>query len=174
MFVFFFSSRRRHTRCALVTGVQTCALPIFGLFDVDKGIADMKEALATLRAHEACTGKAGSVGYCLGGKLAFLMATRTDSDCNVGYYGVGLGDLLGEARQIEKPLTLHIAEKDRFSSPEEITKVREALESNGKATTHLYKGQDHAFARPGGEHYDAASAKLANERTINFFKEHLA
>src|SRR3546814_1737541 len=87
---------------------------------------------------------------------------------------VGLGDLLGEARQIEKPLTLHIAEKDRFSSPEEITKVREALESNGKATTHLYKGQDHAFARPGGEHYDAASAKLANERTINFFKEHLA
>src|SRR3546814_5755547 len=80
------------------------------------------------------------------------MATRTDSDCNVGYYGVGLGDLLGEARQIEKPLTLHIAEKDRFSSPEEITKVREALESNGKATTHLYKGQDHAFARPGGEH----------------------
>src|SRR3546814_18775615 len=77
----------------------------------------MKEALATLRAHEACTGKAGSVGYCLGGKLAFLMATRTDSDCNVGYYGVGLGDLLGEARQIEQPLTLHIAEKDRFSSP---------------------------------------------------------
>src|SRR3546814_16632361 len=73
---------------------------LFGLFDVDKGIADMKEALATLRAHEACTGKAGSVGYCLGGKLAFLMATRTDSDCNVGYYGVGLGDLLGEARQI--------------------------------------------------------------------------
>src|SRR3546814_15453214 len=102
------------------------------------------------------------------------MATRTDSDCNVGYYGVGLGDLLGEARQIEKPLTLHIAEKDRFSSPEEITKVREALESNGKATTHLYKGQDHAFARPGGEHYDADSATLAHERPINFFKEHLA
>src|SRR3546814_15252737 len=117
----------------------------------------MKEALATLRAHEACTGKAGSVGYCLGGKLAFLMATRTDSDCNVGYYGVGLGDLLGEARQIEKPLTLHIAEKDRFSSPEEITKVREALESTGKATTHLHKGQDHAYARPGGEHSDAAT-----------------
>src|SRR3546814_20472138 len=104
----------------------------------------MKEALATLRAHEACTGKAGSVGYCLGGKLAFLMATRTDSDCNVGYYGVGLGDLLGEARQIEKPLTLHIAEKDRFSSPEEITKVREALESNGKATQHPLKGKDNA------------------------------
>src|SRR3546814_11368648 len=102
------------------------------------------------------------------------MATRTDSDCNVGYYGVGLGDLLGGARQIEKPLTLHIAEKDRFSSPEEITKVRDALESNGKATTHLYKGHDHAFARPGGEHYAAPSANLATARTLNFFNQHLA
>jgi carboxymethylenebutenolidase len=150
------------------------AFELFGLFDVDKGIADLKETLAQLRSHKACNGKAGSVGYCLGGKLAFLMATRTDSNCNVGYYGVGLGDLLGEAGKIEKPLLLHIAEKDRFSSAEEIAKVREGLKGNRQVTIELYKGQDHAFARSGGEHYDAASAKLANERTINFFKEHLA
>src|SRR3546814_5370839 len=72
----------------------------------------------------------------------------------------------GEARQIEKPLTLHIAEKDRFSSPEEITKVREALESNGKATTHLYKGQDHAFARPGGEHYDRSEEHTSELQSL--------
>ena len=149
------------------------AFELFGKFDVDKGVSDLKETLAQLRGHEACSGKAGSVGYCLGGKLAYLMAARTDSDCNVGYYGVGLGELLGEATAIVKPLLLHIAEKDRFSSPEEITKVRDGLKDNRHVSIEVYKGQDHAFARPGGEHYDAAAAKLANDRTINFFREHL-
>jgi len=150
------------------------AFELFGLFDVDKGIADMQATLAALRGHEACNGKAGSLGYCLGGKIAFLMATRSDADCNVGYYGVGLGGLLGEAGNIENSLLLHIAEKDRFSSPEEIAKVRDGLAGNAKVMVEVYAGQDHAFARPGGEHYDAASAKRANQRTVNFFKEHLA
>ena len=150
------------------------AFELFGLFDVDKGIEDMKATLADLRAHELCNGKAGSVGYCLGGKLAYLMATRSDSDANVGYYGVGLGDLLGEAQKITKPLMLHIAEKDRFSSTEEIAKVTKTLAGNGNVKIHLYEGRDHAFARQGGEHYDAAAAKLANGRTVSFFKEHLA
>ncbi|GAB4235646.1 MAG: dienelactone hydrolase family protein [Kiloniellaceae bacterium] len=150
------------------------AFELFGLFDVDKGIADMQATLAALRGHEACNGKAGSVGYCLGGKIAFLMATRSDSDASVGYYGVGLGDLLGEAGNIDKPLMLHIAEKDQFSSAEEIAKVKDGLAANPKATVHIYEGQDHAFARPGGEHYNEAAARLANGRTVDFFKEHLA
>lgn len=149
------------------------AFELFGLFDVDKGIEDMNTTLAALRAHEVCNGKAGSIGYCLGGKLAYLMATRSDSDANVGYYGVGLGELLGEADKITKPLMLHIAEKDAFSSAEEITKVRQGLSGNSNATVHVYEGQDHAFAREGGEHYDKAAATLANERSVNFFKEHL-
>ena len=149
------------------------AFELFGLFDVDKGIEDMKTTLAELRAHEVCNGKAGSVGYCLGGKLAYLMATRSDADANVGYYGVGLGDLLGEAGKITKPLMLHIAEKDAFSSAEEIAKVKDGLSGNPKATVHVYAGQDHAFARQGGEHYNADAATLANERTVTFFKEHL-
>jgi len=150
------------------------AFELFGLFDVDKGIEDMKATLAELRTHEVCNGKAGSVGYCLGGKLAYLMATRSDSDANVGYYGVGLGDLMGEAKTITKPLMLHIAEKDKFSSAEEIAKVTKTLAGNGNVKIHLYEGRDHAFARQGGEHYDAAAAKLANDRTVSFFKEHLA
>ena len=149
------------------------AFELFGLFDVDKGIEDMKTTLATLRAHEVCNGKAGSIGYCLGGKLAYLMATRSDSDGNVGYYGVGLGDLLGEADRIAKPLMLHIAEKDAFSSPEEIAKVQAGLAGNGQVSVHVYEGQDHAFAREGGEHYDKASATLANQRSVDFFRKAL-
>lgn len=150
------------------------AFELFNLFDVDKGIGDLKETLAKMRTHKACTGKVGAVGFCLGGKLAYLMATRSDSDCNVAYYGVGLGDLMDEAKKIKKPLMLHIAEKDRFSSAEEIAKVQKTMKRKTKVTVHLYEGQDHAFARPGGEHYDAASARLANERSIKFFRENLA
>jgi carboxymethylenebutenolidase len=148
------------------------AFELFNLFDVEKGIEDLKTTLAALRAHEVCNGKAGSLGYCLGGKLAYLMATRSDSDANVGYYGVGLGDLMGEAGKISKPLMLHIAEQDGFSSPEEIAKVQKGLA--GKADIHVYAGRDHAFARQGGEHYHAADAKKANDRTVAFFKENLA
>lgn len=150
------------------------AFELFGLFDVDKGVGDMKTTLAALRQHEACNGKAGSVGYCLGGKLAFLMATRSDADCNVSYYGVGLDELLGEAKNITKPTLLHMASKDQFVPPEAQARIKAGLKGHPKVTLHVYEGQDHAFARIGGEHYDQAAADLANQRSLTFFKEHLS
>ena len=106
------------------------AFELFNLFDVDKGIGDLKAGLAQLRHHPACTGKAGSVGYCLGGKLAYLMATRSDVDCSVGYYGVGIQDLVGEAKSIKKPLALHMAEKDQFVPPPAQEAIKQALKGN--------------------------------------------
>jgi carboxymethylenebutenolidase len=149
------------------------AFELFNLFDVDKGIEDMKKTLAQLRGHEACNGRAGTIGYCLGGKIAYLMATRSDADCNVSYYGVGLDELLGEAWQIRKPLLMHMASKDQFVPPEAQQKIKAALGDHGQISLHVYDGQDHAFARVGGEHHDAAAATLANGRTLAFLKEHL-
>jgi carboxymethylenebutenolidase len=150
------------------------AFELFGLFDVDKGIDDLKVALASMRSHEASSGRAGAIGYCLGGKLAYLMATRSDADASVGYYGVGLAELLDEAPAIAKPLMLHVAGKDQFVPPEQQQKVAAALSANPLVTLHDYPSQDHAFARVGGQHYDRAAADLANKRTMDFFKEHLA
>ena len=150
------------------------AFELFGLFDVEKGMVDLKATLASLRGHEACTGKAGAIGYCLGGKLAYLMATRSDSDASVGYYGVGLAELTGEASQIKKPLMLHVAGKDQFVPPEQQEQVAAALNGNSHVTLHDYPAQDHAFARVGGQHYDKTAADLANQRTLDFFKEHLS
>ena len=143
-------------------------------FNIDKGVDDLKATLATLRKHPACSGKVGSVGYCLGGKLAYLMATRSDSDANVGYYGVGIQDALGEAKSIKKPLLLHIAEKDQFVPPPAQTKIKEGLGANKLVTIYTYPGADHAFARVGGQHYDKKAADLANQRTAEFFKTHLS
>jgi carboxymethylenebutenolidase len=149
------------------------AFELFGLFDADKGIVDLNAALGSLRGHKACNGRAGAIGYCLGGKLAYLMATRSDADASVGYYGVGLADLTGEAKAIKKPLMLHVAAKDKFVPPDQQAKVAAALKGNSHVTLHVYDTQDHAFARIGGEHYDKAAADLANKRTLDFFKEHL-
>jgi carboxymethylenebutenolidase len=149
------------------------AFQLYQGFDEGKGIEDLKASLAHLRHHAACTGKVGTTGYCLGGKLAYLMATRSDADCNVGYYGVGIEKALGEAGKISKPLMLHIAEKDKFCPAEAQAQIREGLGRNSHVTIHSYAGVDHAFARVGGEHYDKAAADSANQRTAAFFKQHL-
>ncbi len=149
------------------------AFDFFGRFDVDKGVNDLKAALATLRQHPASNGKVGTVGFCLGGKMAYLMATRSDADCNVGYYGVQIDSLLGEADKIAKPLLLHVPTEDQFVPPEAQAAMREGLAERPLVDFQAYEGNDHAFARIGGEHFDANAAKLANGRTADFFKQHL-
>ncbi len=149
------------------------AVGYFGRFDADKGVEDLKSALAVLRKHPACSGKVGAVGYCLGGKLAYLMAARSDVDCSVGYYGVGIQDMLGEAAKIEKPLLLHIAGKDEFVPPPAQAAVKAGLKGNSNVTIYDYPACNHAFARTGGKHYDKQAAGEANRRSAEFFKRHL-
>jgi len=149
------------------------AVGYFGRFDADKGAQDLKATLAALRKHPACSGKVGAVGYCLGGKLAYLMATRTDVDCSVGYYGVGIQDMLGEAKNIKKPMLLHIAGKDEFVPPPAQAAVKAGLKSNPNVSIYDYPQCNHAFARVGGQHYDKSAADQANQRSAEFFKRHL-
>ena len=149
------------------------AFGLFGKFDVDKGVEDLKATLAHTRQMNGVSGKVGTVGFCLGGKLAYLMATRSNADCNVSYYGVGIQDLLGEAKNIKKPYLSHIAAKDKFVPPEAQAKIQAGLKGNPLVTIHIYPEQDHAFARIGGDHYDKEAATEANNRTAKFLRQHL-
>ncbi|MCI0391488.1 MAG: dienelactone hydrolase family protein [Acidobacteria bacterium] len=149
------------------------AFELYQGLDEDKAIEDAACAMALLGNHPACTGKVGAVGFCLGGKLAYLLAVRHHPDCSVGYYGVGIEKALDEAVHLRNPLMLHIAEKDQYCPPEAQAKIHAALDSNRLVTLHDYAGHDHAFARVGGAHFDAASAELANLRTLEFFVRHL-
>ena len=149
------------------------ALALLGKMDQDKGIQDIQATLTAARKHPACSGKVGAVGYCLGGRLAFMTATRTDSDCSVSYYGIMLDALLGEAGNIKHPLLMHIAEKDAYVPPPVQAKVKDGLKGNGQVTIHSYPNVEHAFARIGGTHFDKASAELANSRTAAFLKTNL-
>ena len=64
--------------------------------------------------------------------------------------------------------------KDSFIPVEALNTIRETLKGNPLVTIHEYAEQDHAFTREGGKHYDADATKLADARTIAFFKQHLA
>jgi carboxymethylenebutenolidase len=147
------------------------AFALMNGFDQDKGIEDLKVALAEARKLPGANGKAGTIGFCLGGRLAVMMATRSDADVNVSYYGVGLDGLVPEFDNIQAPLMLHIAEKDEFSSPEVVEKVLDGAEESEWIDAFVYPDVQHAFARVKGVHYDARAATIANGRTAEILAE---
>lgn len=149
------------------------AFALMNGFDTGKGIDDLITVVETTRVSGECTGKVGAVGYCLGGKLAYLLSARSDVDASVGYYGVALDTMLGESENIHAPLMLHIAELDKFSTPDARDAVVAHFKDSTIVTPHVYAGVDHAFARKNGDHYDGAAADLANARTDEFFSRHL-
>ena len=148
------------------------ALSLMGEFDQDAGVRDIEAAIRY--ARDASGGrKVGAVGYCLGGRLAYMTAARTDVDASVGYYAVGIDGLLGEKHAIAHPLMLHIAGEDGFVDKDTQAKMHEGLDDHPKVTLHDYPGEDHGFATEFGERRSDASARQADERTMAFFAKHL-
>ena len=113
----------------------------------------------------------GAVGYCLGGFLAYLTATRTNSDATVGYYGLNIPGKLGEASAIAHPLMLHIAEADEYVPPPAQAEITSGLGS--QSACHPASLPCHA-STPLLPVWAASittrpSADLANGRTTAFF-----
>ena len=149
-------------------------LDLFGQFDQDAGIRDIEATIHQARQLLGGTGKVGAVGYCLGGRLAFMTACRTDINAAVGYYGVGIDGLLGEKHAIAHPVLLHIAGDDGFVDKATQQKMHEGLDDHPKVTLYDYPGEDHGFATEMGDRRSEEAAQLADDRTAAFFREHLA
>lgn len=149
------------------------AFELFNAFEVGPGVRDIASTIETVRGWAEVNGKVGTVGFCLGGLLAFVTACRSDPDASVSYYGVGVEQRLPEADKLAQPLLMHIAEEDQFVPKEAQKLILSALKNHPQIEIHTYPGRDHAFARKGGEHYHEADAKLANGRTLAFFQQHL-
>ncbi|MSO98768.1 MAG: dienelactone hydrolase family protein [Rhodospirillaceae bacterium] len=151
------------------------ALDYYGKFNADKGVEDIQATITTLRGTKGCTGKVDTIGFCLGGSLAYLSATRTDADANSSYYGVGIEKMLGEAGKIKKPLQLHIAGADPYVPKEALAQIEGALKGKPGSDVFVYAGLDHGFARDTDpNHYNAEGAKLAHSRSLDMFKKALA
>ena len=149
------------------------ALDLMNRFDQDQGVRDIEATINAARKRLGTGGKVGCVGYCLGGRLAFMTSARTEVDAGVGYYAVALDSILDEARAIRRPLMLHIAGDDGFVPKETQGKMHEALDPLPQVTLHDYPGEDHGFATEIGKRRSEESAQLADSRTAEFFAANL-
>jgi len=149
------------------------ALQLMGKFNQDAGIRDIEATIRAARMRLGEGKKVGCVGYCLGGRLAYMTAARTDVDASVGYYGVMIDQLLGEKHAIANPLLLHIAGADHFVGPETQRAMHDALDDHPKVTLFDYPGEDHGFAAEMGKRRSEEAAQIADRRTEEFFRQHI-
>lgn len=140
--------------------------------DFDLGIRDIEAVIHWIRREEHVP-KVGLVGFCMGGRIAYMVAARTDIDASVGYYGVMIDQMLNEKHAIARPLMLHVPTADGFVPPEAQKAIHEGLDDHPRVTLHDYEGLDHGFAAEIGSRRDEAGAELADSRTAAFFAEHL-
>jgi carboxymethylenebutenolidase len=152
------------------------AFGYFGQYDADDGVRDIEAVIHAVRSglsNHIPLEKVGCVGYCLGGRLAYMAAARTDISASVGYYGVMIDQMLDESHAIANPLMLHIPTADHLVGPEVQAVIHAGLGNHPKVTLHDYDGLDHGFAAEMGNRRNPEGAELADERTAAFFAEHL-
>ncbi len=140
--------------------------------DFDLGIQDVEAVIHWIRREQGVA-KVGLVGFCMGGKIAYMAAARTDLDASVGYYGVGIDQMLNESHAIAKPLLLHVPTADGFVPAAAQKAMHDGLDGNAHVTLYDYEGLDHGFADTFGARRDEAGAKLADKRTEEFFAANL-
>jgi carboxymethylenebutenolidase len=138
---------------------------------------DVLTALGALRALPATAGcRTGSIGYCLGGRLAYLTAVWDDVDAAVAYYGGGIQDQLQRLADVRCALQFHYAGHDEHIPPAAVERVREAIAdrvASGQAELHVYADAHHGFNCWERGSYHAPSAALALGRSLRFLAERL-
>jgi carboxymethylenebutenolidase len=149
-------------------------LRLYGAYDRDEGAGDVKDTVNAVRNLTECNGKVALLGYCLGALMVFIAAVRNQGvDAAVAYHGGDTEKYLGEADGLSAPLLMHLAEEDEFISRAAQAEIKAALAKKPKTTIYSYPGQNHAFSRHNGTHYNAAAAALANGRTSEFLHQQL-
>lgn len=169
--VFWRQSRR--IELGYVGDERQQGMAMAGKLQADELQADIRMAVDTLRALPATAGaKLGAVGYCLGGRLAYLSAALTDIDAAVAYYGGGIHGQLQRAADIRGAIQFHYAEQDDHIPLDAVEQVRQAV-AGKDAELHVYPGAMHGFNCWARASYHAPSAALALGRSLSFLAQRL-
>ncbi|CAN7155493.1 dienelactone hydrolase family protein [Caballeronia sp. dw_19] len=147
------------------------AMEIYGKLDVAHAVADVTATAAALRALPEVTGKVAGVGYCLGGRLAYLSAAQGAFDIAVAYYGGGIQNELDEADKIKVPMQFHYGALDAHIPSAAVDSVKQRF-AGKDAQVHVYPGADHGFNCTDRASYNQAASALAHGRTLTFLGEH--
>ena len=139
----------------------------------EDALTDIGSAVQTLRARSEVTGgKVGAIGYCMGGRLAYLAAATAGVDAAVPYYGGGIHLQLERAAAITCPVQFHYAEHDANIPLSAVESVRQAF-AGKDAEVHVYGEAHHGFNCWARDSYHVPSAALAHGRSLAFLAQHL-
>jgi carboxymethylenebutenolidase len=141
--------------------------------DFAKVATDLAATAQALRARPEVTGKIASLGYCLGGRLSYVMAAQGAVEAAVCYYGSGIDTMLDQVPQITCPIQFHFAALDHYIPLPVVEAVKGAFAGRAQAAVHLYPGVDHGFNCWGRAMYDQRAAALARGRVLQFLAEAL-
>lgn len=151
---------------------RTLAIDMMKKLSASELETDIKTAFASLRVRAETSGqKMGALGYCLGGRLAYLAAATTSVDAAVAYYGGGIHDQLDRSAAIACPMQFHYAEKDDNILPVAVERVRAAM--GERAQVFVYEGATHGFNCWDRVSYNPRSAALAHGRSLSFLAQQL-
>lgn len=142
--------------------------------DTDLFVRDLGDTIAALRARPECTGKVGVMGFCLGGKFAYLASTRLPIEAAVSYYGVQIDEHLDEADRLKCPILMHFAENDPHVPPATVAAIQARMGGWNNVSIHVYPGTEHGFNRQGYPPYNEAAAVQARQRTLAHFNRLLS
>lgn len=142
--------------------------------DEQDALADIEASVAILKGLDTANGRVAAVGYCLGGRFAYLAAAGDKVDSAVSYYGVAIHKSLALASEISVPVLLHIAGDDHLCGPDVQKELREALSDAKSFTMQTHVGVGHAFARPNSPMWNESAATSANGATMDFLSANLA
>jgi carboxymethylenebutenolidase len=138
--------------------------------DIERGIGDLSVLVTGLRERHR---KVGMVGYCLGGRVAFIGWLKLGLDAVASYYGVGLAPLLESMVAPEKPLLMHLGKDDPLNPLDVQEAISSRLGQEPNVDVRFYEGVGHAFARLGASTYVKGAAGPADDATLQFLREHL-
>ena len=152
-------------------GDEDKARALFAKLDEARLTEDFVAACADLKSHPECNGKVGTVGFCWGGGMVNVMATRvSDLAAAVPFYGPP--PKAGESAKIRAPLLIHLASNDQRINAMWPAWEAELKANNVRYEMHMYADTQHGFHNDTTPRYDEAAARLAWSRTLAFFKQH--
>ena len=150
------------------------AISLMGQVNLDHAVDDAKAALAYLGTRPETQGqKQGVTGFCWGGLMTYLIATRLAPDCAASYYGGRIANFLDESSNISCPILFHLGDQDQSIPMDQVEQIQSAVANLPGAEVYVYEGASHGFHCDARGSYHASSAQQAWERTLQLFETRL-
>ena len=153
---------------------RSAAFARLAAFDVEAGGRDIVTAVKWLRAQPSVNGKVFALGFCAGGRMAFVAAARANVDAAVSFYGMGIAKHAGEFGAVTCPVHLHYGLKDPHIPQPEVDEVMRLAKARPNIEIFLYADAGHSFFNPIRPGYHPASTKIAGDRLESLLTQVLA